>query len=379
MGITRREFIGGAAAAGIAAKLGAAGVLVSSVASGGAAFAQVTDYAPEVPYYDKLENRMIQCRMCPKECRVGDAERGFCGNKENRGGKYVTLAYGHPCALNNDPIEKKPLFHFLPGTNAISLAEAGCNFDCKFCQNWQISQARPEQVHGYDLMPADVVALAARAGSPTIAYTYGEPTVFYKSMYDTAALGKEKGIRSVMISNGYINPEPMKALCGVLDAVKVDFKAYSEAFYSKQCLGHLKPVLDTLVLLRGRGMWFELVYLMIPTLNDDPDEIKEMAGWIMDNLGPDVPMHFSRFHPQYKLKNLQPTPLKSLERARDICMGAGMNFVYIGNVPGHAAENTYCPNCGGIAIKRYGYVIQQNNVKNGKCGSCGYVLPGVWI
>lgn len=335
----------------------------------------------EVPYYEKLKGKTVQCKVCPKECKVGDQERGYCGNKENRGGKYYTLAYGNPCAAHVDPIEKKPLYHFLPGTLAFSISTAGCNFNCKFCQNWDLSQSRPEQMseRAVKLMPEDVVFHAKRSGSDTIAYTYGEPVVFYEYMYDTAAIGRERGVRSVAITNGYINEKPMRELLKVLDAVKVDFKAYTEKFYRDACDGELKPVLDALVLLKEEGMWFELVYLIVPTLNDGRKEIRRMTKWIMKNLGPDVPMHFSRFHPTYMMKNLPRTPVKTLEMARDTAMDGGMNYVYIGNVGGHEGENTYCPNCKNIIIQRMGYSIMKMEIrKNGKCGFCGHKIPGVW-
>jgi pyruvate formate lyase activating enzyme len=383
-GITRRDFMSYAAKTCALLPLAAAAAPVAAMVSGGEAVAapqpdkKLAGTLHEVHFYDKLADNIIQCQTCPKKCKVGDAERGFCGNKENHGGKYVTLAYGNPCSINNDPIEKKPLFHFLPGTNAFSLAAAGCNFDCKFCQNWEISQSRPEQTQNMDLPPERVVDVAKQAGSRTIAYTYSEPVVFYEYMYDCAVLGRKHGLRSVMISNGYINPKPMQELCKTLDAVKIDFKAYTENFYVKQCLGHLKPVLDTLVLLKNEKMWFEMVYLMAPTLNDNPEDIKKMTGWITKNLGPDVPLHFSRFYPMYKLKNLQPTPLDSLERALDICKRAGLHFVYLGNVPGHPSESTYCPKCGKNIIQRYGFTIQANEIVGGRCRFCKTVIPGIW-
>lgn len=379
---TRREFIVKAAAAGAALPVAGTAASLAKIFSPetveAAPAKQTPNSPPEEPFYDKLKNKMIQCRICPKECKVGDRERGFCGNKENRGGKYVSLAYGKACSINNDPIEKKPLFHFLPGTTAFSYSAAGCNFDCKFCQNWEISQARPEQVRNYDLPPEAIVETAKQYGSRTIACTYGEPVVYYRYMVDTAALGRKNGLRSVMITNGYINPEPMRDACKVLDAVKIDFKAYTEDFYTKVCLGRLKPVLDTIVLLKKEKMWLELVYLVVPTLNDKKGEFRSMAAWIMDNIGPDVPIHFSRFQPQYKLNNLQPTPLGTLETARDTCLDAGMRYVYIGNVPGHPGENTYCPKCGKIAVQRYGYVIQENNLSGGRCRWCRAPIPGVW-
>jgi len=382
--LTRRDFMGIAARVGIGLPAAAAAApFAAAIATAGAVAApqpkKIAKGAEhEVAFYDILPEKMVRCQICPKKCKVGDAERGFCGNKENRGGKYVTLAYGNPCSVNNDPIEKKPLFHFLPGTTAFSLAAAGCNFDCKFCQNWEISQARPEQTRTIALSPEQVSEVTKRAGSPTIAYTYGEPVVFYEYMYDCAVQGRKNGLRSVMISNGYINPKPMRRLFKTLDAVKIDFKAYTEDFYKKQCLGRLQPVLDTLVLLKEEKMWLEMVYLVVPTLNDRPEEIKDMCGWIMKNLGPDVPMHFTRFHPMYKLKNLEPTPLDTLERAYETAKSAGLHYVYIGNVPGHRAENTYCPKCGKAVIKRYGYTIEENRITGGRCGYCKATIAGVW-
>ncbi|MFH1539563.1 MAG: AmmeMemoRadiSam system radical SAM enzyme [bacterium] len=380
MGITRREML----------RTICGGACLPLFAGGGAAVASAQNEGTEeefkgifeireVPYYEKLDGKTIQCKICPKECKVGDQERGYCGNKENRGGKYFTLAYGNPCAYHVDPIEKKPLFHFLPGTAAFSISTAGCNFNCKFCQNWDISQSRPEQTPNVKMMPGDVVHYAKQSGSATIAYTYGEPVVFYKYMYDTAALGHKQGVRSVMITNGYINKKPMRELLKVLDAVKVDFKAYTKKFYTDTCDGELKPVLDTLVLLKEEGMWTELVYLVVPTLNDSKKELQSMTKWIMKNLGPDVPIHFSRFHPTYMIKNLPSTPIQTLEMARDTAMEGGLNFAYIGNVPNHEGENTCCPGCKSIIVERMGYTITKMEInKSGKCRKCGHRIPGVW-
>lgn len=331
----------------------------------------------EIKHYKKLKGKVIECQICPKKCQVGDQERGYCGNKENRGGKYYTLAYGNPCAMHVDPIEKKPFFHFLPGTLAFSLSTAGCNFNCKFCQNWELSQSRPEQTENVKMTPADVTAAAKRSGSMTIAYTYGEPVVYYEYVHDCAAAARKSGVRSVMISNGYINSKPMAELVKTLDAVKIDLKAYTEKFYKDTCDGKLKHVLETLELLKERKKWFEIVYLVIPTLNDKKEEIAKMSKWIVKNLGADVPIHFSRFHPTYMLKNLPDTPVVALETARRVSMDAGMNFVYIGNVPGHEGESTYCPKCGRVVIRRVGYQIVEMELNGGKC-RCGKAIPGVW-
>ena len=315
------------------------------------------EFLVEARYYRKLEHKKIICKLCPRECEIDDWERGYCGVRENRDGTYYTLVHSRPCTWHVDPIEKKPLFHFLPGTNAYSISTVGCNVECKFCQNWQISQMRPEQSRDFKLSPEEIARLAEESGSKSIAYTYAEPVIFYEYMYDCAVEGKKRGIRNVMISNGYINLDPMEEVCKQLDAVKIDLKAYTEEFYRDQVSGELKPVLDTLVLLKKMGVWFEIVYLVIPTLNDRKSEIEAMCQWIVSDLGEDVPVHFSRFWPQYKLKNLPPTPINTLEKARDIALSSGIHFAYIGNVPGHKGENTYCPNCSATVVSRTVYNV----------------------
>jgi pyruvate formate lyase activating enzyme len=332
----------------------------------------------EAKYYKRLEENQIECLICPRKCRVFEIERGTCGVKENRGGKYYTLVYGEVCALHIDPIEKKPFFHFLPGTTALSLSTAGCNFDCKYCQNWQISQKRPEQVQNIPAPPVVLAKKAKKERCSAIAYTYGEPVVFYEYMIDIAIQGRKYGVKNVMISNGYINPQPMRELCKYLDGVKIDLKGFTEEFYKKITTGTLKPVLKTLEILREEKIWFEIVYLVVPSLNDSKNELKALCSWIRKQLGSNVPVHFSRFYPTYKLKNLPPTPKKTLELACNIGYDCGLNYVYIGNMPGHKFENTICPKCKKYVIKRYGYFIISNNVKNGKCKNCGNKIPGVW-
>jgi len=305
-------------------------------------------------------------------------ERGRCRARENRKGELVTLVHGLPCAVHIDPIEKKPLFHFLPSTNVFSIATAGCNLRCKFCQNWQISQVPPEETYNYNLSPEELVRIAKEKKCPSIAYTYTEPVIFYEYMLDAAKLAKEAGIKNTMHSNGYINPEPLKELCKYLDAANIDLKGFTEEYYQEVCEGHLASVLQTLKTLKEEGVWLEITNLIVPTKNDDPETIRKMCIWIRDSLGTDVPIHFSRFWPMYKLKNLPPTPIETLEKARKIAMDVGLHHVYIGNIPGHAAENTYCPKCGKVLIKRIGYHILKNNIVNGKCKFCGQAIPGVW-
>lgn len=332
----------------------------------------------EARYYEKLAHRKIRCNLCPRECVIDDLERGYCGVRENQGGAYYSLVYGGVCSANIDPIEKKPLFHFLPGTGAFSIATVGCNVMCKFCQNWQISQSTPEQVQSIEMPPQKLTRLAAERNCRSIAYTYSEPVVFAEYMYDCAEAGRQQHLRSVMISNGYIQAEPMRDLCKVLDGVKIDLKAFTERFYRELVAGELRPVLDTLVLLRRENMWTEIVYLVIPGENDDPDELKSLCKWIYHELGAETPVHFTRFHPQYRMKNLPPTPLQTLRQARQIGLDAGLSYVYTGNVPGDPGENTYCPSCNDLLIRRVGFSVVENKIDAGLCPACNTKIAGVW-
>jgi len=335
-------------------------------------------FTVEAKFYQKLQNKKIKCKLCPRECTVGDRERGYCGVRENRGGTYYTLVHSRVCAAHIDPIEKKPLFHYLPGTLAFSLATAGCNVNCKFCQNWDISQVRPEQVPADYAPPKLVAELAKQHGCPTIAYTYSEPVIFSEYLMDTADAGHEAGVRSVVVSNGYIQEEALKTAYGKMDAVKIDLKAFSESYYKDVVVGELKPVLDSLVTLRKMNKWTEIVYLVVPTLNDGDAEFRSLARWIKTNLGVDVPLHFTQFHPEYLLKNLPITPVPTLERAKAIADAEGLHYVYIGNVPGHPAENTYCPKCHHMLVERLGLTATQMLIRKGSCPFCQQPIPGIW-
>jgi pyruvate formate lyase activating enzyme len=333
--------------------------------------------ASEAMYYEKLAGNKVRCRLCPNECRVAEGSRGDCGVRENRAGVLNTLVYGQPCAVHVDPIEKKPLFHYFPGAQAFSLATAGCNFNCRFCQNWEISQRRPEQVRAISLPPEDVVRQAKGQACPLIAHTYNEPVVFYEYVRACAALGKEQGVPNVMVSNGFIQKKPLQELCRLLGAVKIDLKAFTEDFYREQCGGALQPVLDTLLTLRGEKIWFEVVVLLIPGLNDSRQEIERMCAWINRELGPDVPLHFSRFTPAYMLKNIPPTPPETLRMAHAIARNAGSKFCYIGNLLSDAG-NTYCPSCGKLLIQRMMYSIEKPGLDKNRCKYCQTVIPGVF-
>jgi pyruvate formate lyase activating enzyme len=332
----------------------------------------------EALFYEKLDNKAVQCHLCPRQCFVPQGKRGFCGVRENRDGVLYALSYSKAVAIHVDPIEKKPLFHFLPGTNAFSIATAGCNLRCKFCQNWEISQVKPEEINYVYLEPADLVKKAKESGSRTIAYTYTEPTIFYEYMFQTAKLAKAQGIRNIMHSCGYINEAPLRQLAKYLDAANIDLKGFTDKYYSEMSEATLEPVLKSLKILKEEGVHLEITNLILSGYNDDPQTIKKMCLWIRDNLGSDTPLHFSRFFPMYKLTSLNPTPVATLENARQIALDCGLKYVYIGNVGGHPGENTYCPRCKRIVIERRGYFILQNNIIEGKCKFCAERISGVW-
>lgn len=329
-------------------------------------------------WYKAKDAKRIECGLCPRACRVADRERGTCGVRENRDGKYYTLVHSRPCVVHLDPIEKKPFFHVLPGQSALSLAAPGCNLECKFCQNWEIAQVRPEQVPTTDASPGAIVELARHHDAPTIACTYSEPVVWSEYVYDIAAAAKPMGIRTLLVSNGFIQTKPMTELLHVLGAVKIDLKAFTEDFYRNQCRGQLQPVLDTLRLLAKKRTWTEIVVLVIPSLNDSEREIRRLARFVHDEMGPEVPLHLTRFHPSYRLTNVPSTPVKTLDLARHVAMDEGLHFVYVGNVLGHPGNHTYCPGCNLMVIRRLGISVVQSRLDRGRCPSCHRAIPGIW-
>lgn len=322
--------------------------------------------------------RGMHCQICPNECDIKEGESGDCRNRVNKNGKLWSTAYGNPCAIHVDPIEKKPLNHFLPGTTTFSIATAGCNLACLNCQNWTISQKSPDETRNYDLPPDKVVENCIKNGCSSIAYTYSEPITFYEYTYDTSVLARKAGIKNIMVSSGYINNEPLLKLCKVIDAINIDLKSFDNDIYLRLNGGKLQPVLDTLITLKKEGVWLEITNLVIPSWTDDLEMIKEMCGWFVKNGFSETPLHFSRFTPQYKLMQLPPTPVNILQSTRDIAQKEGLKYVYIGNVPGPGYQNTMCSNCNKLLIERRGYVIVQNNIVKGTCKLCGNPVPGVW-
>lgn len=320
----------------------------------------------------------LKCKLCPRACEIKPQELGECHTNLSYNGKLYSITYGNPCAVHVDPIEKKPLYHFLPTTQAFSIATAGCNLACLNCQNWEISQASPRDTRNYDLMPDQVVKEAENNNCRSIAYTYSDPVAFYEYTLDTSMLARQHGLKNLMISAGYINQDPLRRLLKYIDAGNIDLKSFDDEIYEMLNAGTLQPVLDTLKAFRDEGVWLEITNLVIPTWTDDMDMIKGMCEWLYDNDLHAYPLHFSRFSPLYKLTNLPQTPVSTLEKARQIALSAGIKYVYIGNVPGHAGNHTYCPKCKKMLIERAGFFIRYNNIVNSKCKYCGEPIDGIW-
>ena len=321
---------------------------------------------------------VVQCQLCAHQCVLGPGERGRCRARQNVDGKLHSLVYGRPVTEHLDPIEKKPFFHFLPGAAAYSLATVGCPLRCRFCQNWQISQARPEDYPVPFVSAADMAGRARDATAPVIAFTYNEPTVFCEYLIDVATAARQQGIRPVLVSCGYMNEAPLTEMLAVLDAVKIDLKGFRPAFYRDVSAARLEPVLRSIGQVARSGRHLELVNLVVPSLNDDAVDLAELCRWVAGELGPDVPLHFTRFHPDYQLAQLPPTPVATLERAWDTARAAGLHYAYVGNVPGHPGSHTYCPKCAGLCLERRGVLLARNLLLNGCCPRCGTRLAGVW-
>ncbi len=337
------------------------------------------NFKTEVRFYETLEDGKVRCGICFRNCVIAPGERGFCKARENKDGVLYSLVYGLPSALQRDPVEKEPMFHVEPGSSIYCIGTASCNFRCRHCHNWHLSQLTIEEVRSYyQRTPQDLVREAKDRGMPAISFTYNEPTILYEYIYDTARIAQEEGIRFIFHTNGSMNPEPLRKLLPHVDAVTVDLKGFTEEFYREISQARLEPVLNTLEIIREEGVWLEIVNLVIPGFNDDPEEIREMCGWIKENLGSQTPIHFTRFTPAYRLTGVQPTPVETLEMAHRIAGEEGLEYVYIGNVPGHIHNSTFCPDCGETLIQRYHFSVHQVNIDEGKCKNCGNEIPGIW-
>jgi pyruvate formate lyase activating enzyme len=333
----------------------------------------------EAMFYEKLEKLKVRCFLCSHYCVIIEGKRGRCGARENREGILYSLVYGKLISVNIDPIEKKPLFHFYPASSSMSIATAGCNFKCKHCQNYDISQytKKHADIPGESITPRKVVDAAERAGCKSISYTYTEPTIFFEFAYDCARLAHKRGIKNVFVSNGYTSPEAVRAIAPYLDGNDIDLKGGDE-FYRTVCGAKLQPVLDTIKLMNELGVWVEVTTLIIPSYNDSDKVLSEIIEFIK-SVDSSIPWHVSQFYPTYKLLDQQRTPLETLRRAREMGLKKGLKYVYEGNVPGEGGENTYCPKCGELLIERFGYQILQNMISDGKCFQCSAIINGVWL
>lgn len=333
----------------------------------------------EAMFYEKLEDNKVRCFLCAHNCQISHGKRGICHVRENQEGRLYSLVYGKIISMNIDPIEKKPLFHFLPGSKSLSIATAGCNFRCGHCQNYEISQypkMNQGEIPGKDATPEAVVDAAVRNGCESISYTYTEPTIFFEFAYDCAKLAHEKGIKNVFVSNGYTSSDATKAIAPYLNANNIDFKG-DEKFYQEICGARAEPVKETIRLMKKLGVWVEVTTLIIPKHNDSEESLNKIARFIK-SVDSSIPWHVSQFYPTYKLTDVPPTPVKTLKKAYEIGLNNGLKYIYEGNVPGQGSENTYCPKCKSLLIERIGYRILENKIKDGSCPKCNTGIEGIW-
>lgn len=326
--------------------------------------------------WQPLKDDKAKCNVCSYRCVIPPGGIGHCRTRKNIDGKVFTMIYGTVTSEASDPIEKKPLYHFYPGSYSYSMGSVGCNFTCEHCQNWGISQADIEEVYHFDITPEQAVENARDTLCKSVSWTYNEPAIWLEFAHDTAKLCHERGLKTIYVTNGYATPEHMDRMKGLLDAYRVDIKAFSDRFYKKVCGSKLEPVLASTKIAKESGMHVEVINLIIPGLNDSPEEVAALSKWCFENLGPDTPIHFTRFHPMYHMDHLESTPIKTLERAHDIAKKEGMKYVYLGNTLGHKWESTYCPKCGELLIERYGFSILKYNISlDKKCPKCGEKIP----
>ena len=377
----RREFLGVCGKACLALGVLPLGERLGLTALPQAAMGKVGNIS-NVParYFKALGDKEIKCQLCPRHCQIRQGERGLCGVRENVDGVYVTKVYGKPTAIKGDPMEKGPFFHFLAGTKTLALGTAGCNLTCLYCQSWQFAQRRPEQTDNQSLMPDDLVAQVQKYELPSITFTFSEPMIAVEYVIDTAKLARKAGIKTCLHTAAWCNEQPLRDVCSVVDAVNIDLKGFTGKFYEDVVGGRMDSVLENIKTVADTDVWLELTNLVIPGYNDNPDTFKAMCEWIVDNLGPDVPLHVSRFFPAYRLRNVPATPFDTLKDLRKLAFTAGLHYVYLGNMAGDPSESTYCPKCGTQVVHRVGYEVENKalNIRTYKCTKCGLTIPGVW-
>jgi len=332
-------------------------------------------------FFRQGKDKLVICELCNHQCHIKEGRRGLCGVRENRDGTLYSLVYGKLVSEHIDPIEKKPLFHLLPGSSSYSISTVGCNFQCEHCQNYQISQyphIQGAEILGQARTPEEVVHAVERSGCESISYTYVEPTIFYEFAYDCAVLAHKRGIKNIFVSNGYMSTPVTRKLAPVLDGINIDIKAFTDKFYRQVCKARLAPVLENVRLMHELGVWVEVTTLVIPGWNDSSEELRDIAKFIKE-VDPAIPWHVSAFFPTFKMLDRPPTPASSIRQARDIGLQEGLRFVYVGNVSGQGGESTYCPSCGEEIINRRGYLVGEMNLANGRCKTCNERIEGVWI
>ncbi|NCN64552.1 MAG: AmmeMemoRadiSam system radical SAM enzyme [Candidatus Altiarchaeum hamiconexum] len=336
----------------------------------------------EAMLYEKLEKgkNLVRCNLCNHHCVIVEGKRGICGVRENRKGTLYSLNYGKIIASNIDPIEKKPFFHFLPGSKAFSISGEGCNFSCRHCQNWKIAHLvkRRREIYGENFRPEDIVEMAKKYNCKSISCTYTEPTIFFEFAYDTAKIAKKQGIYNNFVSNGYMSGQTINLMSGLIDAINVDIKAWTEKIYWENFGASLEKLLKTTKLLKKTGIWIEITTLLIPSLNDSEEQIKGVIDFVQDEIGKETPLHFSLFYPHYKLMHIPSTPIETARKAREMALESGLRYVYTGNYPGDEGENTYCYNCKNLLIKRCGFMVEKNLIEKGRCPHCGVKINGVF-
>jgi pyruvate formate lyase activating enzyme len=370
---SRRDFIKTCSSCALLFGMGGAGYLYGNQSTGLGRLTPV-----EAKFYTNLDQETTQCLLCPNGCIRKNNQRGKCNARENKSGKYYSLVYNSPCVIHLDKIEKLPIYHYLPGANVFSIATAGCNLTCKYCQNWQFSQRSPYETTNYSISPKEVIYKAKESGCNIIAFFYTEPVVYYEYMFDIAVLAKKAGMKNIMVTAGYINEKPMEEILPFIDAVTFGLKGFDEKYYTDFIGGRLEPVLNTLKLLERKKVWYEIVNLIVPTANDNMDTIKKMVGWIKKELSNERPLHFTRFVPEFQLKSLPFTPQQTLEKARNIALDEGLSYVYTGNMPGHEGNNTYCFSCKKLLVQRIGVRLIKNNMLGSRCPYCGKLQTGFW-
>lgn len=365
--MTRREFLCGMACAG-----------TCLLSLGGRGFAALSGGLREASYYRRTGRSSVTCDLCPNSCTLRDGELSPCRTRLNRNGRLYAVSYDAVAAIHQDPISKGPLYHFRPGTSTLSVATAGCNLHCLYCQNWELSQKSPQRAKKIGISQAELIGKALKSGCGAVTFTYTEPVAYYEYMMDIAQRAKDAGLATHMVTAAYINRLPVENLCSRIDAATVSIKGFDDPFYREICGGRIEPVLEAARTLKKAGVWLEIATCIVPTRNDGTYEMSRMAKWIRDSLGRETPFHIERFVPEYRLANLPPTPVTVMERLKETALGEGLHHVYISNMPGHEGNNTHCPSCGKAVITRLGFKLINNNLRHGRCPHCGTAVPGVW-